>query len=233
VTEETAATEIAAPEDEDRGGGRRLSAATWTEIDTHWECGTMTAAEMARHYGVSPTALSKHFARCKDTVKKDSKKHLIKKAAEVKILGAAAAAEEPLAVAFEQKRKGRIAETREHGHGVLRFIFGRTSAIAKEINDKTRKEAECANDLKALRHMQVLTERNIDARLRVLKADQDVDESEMPALVFRDLSQEEITAMANADLEEEFDLELPAAPAELADEDDDSVIEEGVPSPSS
>ena len=234
MTEETeapsAAPEVEVSETDELSGGKRLSPTTWAEIDTHWEFGTMTGAEIVRKYEVSAKGLTAHFKR--HSIVKGCKAHLLKRAAEEKIVGAAVAAEEPLAVRFEQKRAGRIAETREIGYQMSAANFKQGAKLAKAQADGTRTPADCANDLKALRHMEMLIEKNVNNRLRLLNADQLVGDEVMPVLTFRDLSQEKMDAMANADADGDIDLDIPPMPASLIEEEDDVVIEEGVRSPS-
>ena len=204
-----------------------LHLSTWAEIETHWQCGTKPGRELTEIYGISATALTSHYKR--HNIHRNSHSHLVKKAAEEKILGASAAAEDPVAVLFEQKRKGRIAQTRESYMNRTDVLGVRWNTIVKEIIEGARKEAECANDFKALRHAILAAEKIADSRLRILKAEDDVDEAKMPTLIFRDLSQEEISSMANAD-NDDLDLDLPTAPIALLGEEDE-VVEEGVPSP--
>jgi hypothetical protein len=200
---------------------KRLTATQWAEIEAHWEYGTMKAVDICKNYGVSGSALSGHFKRHK--ILRNSKAHLIKKAAAEKIVGAAAI-EVPLAVEFENKRKARIAQTREHNYSLSQAVASRATKIAKEIIDGTRNEAACAADLKALRHFEMLIEKNTSNRLRILNADAEVDEAKMPTLTFRDLTEEEIQSKAEAD-DDDDDLGLT-----LPEDGDEEIVEEGVPS---
>lgn len=202
--------------------GKRLTSAQWAEIETHWECGTMTAAQLMKEYTVSGTALHEHFKRHK--IKHKSKVHVLKKEAEVKIMGAAAAAIDPRTVDWEAKKRGRISETREHIYSLSRANFGRAFLIAKAIQDGTRKEAECSNDMKMIRHMEAFIEKNLANRLGVLQADSEVDESQMPTLIFRDLTEEEIQRMAAKDTDEDdLDVDLSESSLEAIE---DEVVEE-------
>jgi hypothetical protein len=215
-------------ETDDDGAGKRLPAEKWAEIETHWECATMTAAKIIETYGISLSALKAHFRRHK--IVKGSKKHILKKTAEVKIMGTIAAAEDPIAVKFEQERRGRIAKTRENNYNLSVAVASRATGILKAIMEGTRKEADCANDLKSLRHFEALIKTNTENRLRILKADNEVDEANLPTLIFRDLTEEEIQARAEAD-DDDDGLGMPDEPIELP-EDEDDVIEEGDPSAS-
>jgi hypothetical protein len=231
--ETTPAEEIATPAAEStsekkspsEAGRKRLSTEKWTEIETHWECGTMTGREICAKYDVTPKALRAHLDRHK--IEKDSKKLVMKAAAEIKIMGAVAAAEDPLAVGFEQKRRGRITQTREYSYQLSQLIASRMVKIFKDVQDGTRKEADCVSDIRMLRNANVTVGENFDIRMRILDAESDIDEKKLPVLSFRDLTQEEIAARANADEEEEFG----ALPAEevAADPEDDVIIEEGEP----
>lgn len=231
MTEEAEVPSADASEEESaHGGGKRFSPAIWTEIDTHWEFGTMTGAEICRKYDISAKGLTAHFKRF--AIVKGCKAHLLKKAAEEKIVGAAVAAEEPLAVLFEQKRPARVAETREIAYKMSAANLSRAILIAKAQADGSRTAADCAADLKSLRHMEMLIDKNLNNRLRVLNADQLVGDELMPVLTFQDLSKEETAAMASADIDADLDLEIPGMPPSIAEEEDDVVIEEGVRSPS-
>jgi hypothetical protein len=212
-------------EDADGVAGKRYSKATWAEIETHWQCGTMNAKQLIEKYGVSQGALTKHFARHK--ILQFSKMHVLKREAEIKIMGAAAAAIDPKAVEWETKKKGRIAETREHIYNLSRATYARALRIGKDIQDGVRKEAECANDIKMLRHMEAFIEKNLANRMNVLEAEKEIDESQMPTLIFRDLTEEEIQAKAESDGDDdELGLDAPAD-STLTLDDEDSVVDEG------
>lgn len=213
-------------EDEESVGGKRLPSDQWAEIETHWECGTMTAVEILKKYPISETALRTHLKRHKTI--RNSKRHLIKKDAEVKIMGAVAAAADPMAVAFDQKRKGRITQTRETFMNQSAAVTAGWNKQQKLILEEKATHADSANAFKAMRHEILAAERIMVARLRCLNADADIDEAKLPTLIFRDLSEEEIADMQNAD-KDEGDLDFPEVA--IGGMDDDEVIEEGVPSP--
>lgn len=211
------------------GGGKRLTQSQWHEIETHWEYGTMKAVDIIKEYDVTGSALTRHFKHY--GIVRNSKAHLLKKGAEVKIAGAVAAAEDPIAVSFEQKRKGRIAQTRETFINQSAAIGSDFNKIKKQTLDGTRTNADAANEFKSLRHQILAAERIMDARLRCLNADAEINEESMPTLIFRDLSEEEITAMANADDNDELGIEM--LPESAIEEIDDEIVEEGVSSPPS
>lgn len=224
---EPPAPAVAEKDEDAEPGAKRLTPEQWAEIETHWECETMRAIDICKKYSISATSLTKHFRRHK--ILRGSKKHLIKKAAEVKIMGAVAASSDPLAVAYEQKRKNRITQTRETFMNQSAALTSRWNKIEKEILDGDRTEAQCANDFKAMRHAILAAKTIAETRLEILNADADVDEAKLPTLVFRDLGEDEIQAMSNSD-DDDFDLDLPPPHEEP---EDDEIIEEGEPSPSS
>lgn len=221
-----AATAPAKEEDPTTTGGKRLAPAVWNEIAAHWEYGTMTGAEISRKYDVSTTSLRKYFIR--HGIFRNSKKHILTKKAEEKIVGAAAAAEDPVAIAFEAKRKGRIASTRENLYQLSATNHVRAVMIMKDIHDGTRTPNACANDIKALRQMEAFIERNLANRFKILNAETDIEDGDMPSLLFRDLSEEEILQLQKEDGEDGFDIEAPEAPATLSEDPEaDEIIEVG------
>ena len=209
-------------------GAKRLPAEQWAEIRTHWEYGTKTCVQLAKMYGVSPSAITSHLSRHKTVWK--SKEDLIKKEAEIKIVGAAVAAEDPLAVAWEAKRRPRAAQTRDIANNQLTVLSIMQNDLIKSVKDGGRSFADAKGDFAGLKFAIWNSERIFQARLELLEVKKDIDQSKMPVLIFRDLTQEEIAAKAagSGDEEGEFDVSTPEPVVEPIDEED--VVEEGVPS---
>jgi hypothetical protein len=222
VPDETApATAVAAPPKP------RPTPAQWAEIETHWEYGTMTGVALSKMYPITTNGLADHFRR--HGIHRNSKKALLKKEVEESIVGASVAAEDPAALIWEQKRKPRITQVRNsiNSHGMI--IAKTINQIGMAISNGTRTPAECANDIKSLRHYSMLLNQHQTTQLRNLGAENDVNESELPVLRIRDLTQEDIDRLASQDIDTDLDFDMPAEPEVMSEEEE--VIEEGVSSP--
>jgi hypothetical protein len=201
----------------------RLSPSTWTEICGLWEVGDVTLPELAERYSVNTRTLQAQFA----------KRKIIKgsKAAEL----AAVVMKEVLKgeLGDQDKITHRAVETREAGYVNATIVEGLVMAqLALAQKDPTQA-------YKAITAMRMLSlAAGTLERLRALKwcalgldkenALRDV----MPELIIRDLSKEELKALAERDeSDEESDLGIPIAPTSTesgfagTDESDDIIVE--------
>jgi hypothetical protein len=222
----------------EEASGSRLSKAEWAEIEAHWEYDTMSGVEIAKKYGVTGAALSRHFK--KHGIFKGSKKALTAAAAaataSVKAAAttAAVSAATPAAVAaetFESKKRDRTEQTKEQAYRASQANFVIFSRVQRDMlafgaapgavppGATAISPADAANMLKALRHAESFIETNIGNRYRLLDVDTSVDETKLPPLIFKDLSKEDIEEMrTNNGDDEDGDL------AELPGVDPDDVV---------
>lgn len=213
---EPAAAAPAAPEET----SKRLSKEQWAEIARKYERGEKRAKDLAAEYGVSGSAISQHFKR-NGVGQFGSKKGMATTPTPVNEADA-------LAAAFAEKRKLRIAQTKEHAYIQAQVNQILANKIQKELKDGTRTPAAAASDIKSLRHLQKLLEDNYKLRSQILRIDAETEEEELPELQFHELTPEQIEEIAKADEDEEADIDLDEEAEAGDDEDEDEVVvEEG------
>lgn len=217
-------------ETKDTSGGekdarqKRLTPEDWREIETHWEYDSMRTKEICEKFGITPQAVNQHM-RANPHIKKGSKAHL-NRAKSTAIASPPAATVTPVASSeFEAKRKERIEQTKEsiyRASTANALMFGK---IQKEVLDGTRTVEAAEKAFKALRQAETFLNLSRVNRYEVLDIANEINEQDLPVLVFEDLTQTEITKIQQGDgNEEELDLlDLPESPT------DDDVIEEGRP----
>lgn len=189
MTEETDKEEII---DSSGTAGKRLTDAEFAEASELYELGTAGLSELSETFGISRQGLSRRF---KDAgVKRGSRAHEAAAAA-----GAAAkAAPSPSAAAaidrFSDKRADWIEETRLEGVNALKQV----RLLARKIvadNLKavpTRPMAAVDDDLKAVQRFNKILVDNLQTSLDILRANEHVDEEDLPSLKIEDLTNEEI-----------------------------------------
>ena len=187
-------TEISGSEEKDAGEnkGKRITEAEWTAIVEAYELGLKGVVELANEYGCTRQNLSIRFKNA--GVVKGSRAHEVKDAVKQVALNNAAAAA-ARAETFAEKRMAWIEETRQQGYQLIKQASG---LAAKAVIDATRAGSSMASiddDLKAIRRFQSIIIDGVEARLdTILRADESVDENELPQLVLSDLTAEEIIA---------------------------------------
>lgn len=217
MTEETEKSPAAEEPEAQPKAQKRLSPEQWGEIERHWEHETMRVKEICSHYGISPQAIRQHMT-ANPHIKKGSKAHLVKAAVAAPV-GAAATVPSD----FEAKKKERIEQTKEaiyRSSNANAALFGR---LQKEIVDGTRTLEGTEKAFKALRVAEGFLKLSRDNRYAVLDIANDINEQDLPVLVFEDLTQDEIRKIQEGD-----DNDLDSILADLPDEDD-GVVEEGKP----
>ncbi|RWI35414.1 hypothetical protein [Mesorhizobium sp.] len=181
-------------EDEDEKKGRRLTDAERAEIRETFELGQAGIVELSEKYGVTRQALSKWFK--KDGITKGSRAHEVQaainnsvKAAIGSAVGAAVAEQ---IERFSEKRLEWIEDTRVSAIKDLNAAKQIARKImAEAIRDK-KAPATIDDDLKALHRYQKIIEQNADAKLRILRSEQVVDENDLPKLQIEDLTAEQL-----------------------------------------
>ncbi len=196
------------PEDEsDDKKTKRPTPAEWAEARNFYELGEMRAAELANKLGVTRSALHQHFSKHKSYFA-SRKKEIEKKAEEV-------------VSTFALKRKQRIEETKTQTYEMDSAI----NAYARKILSDAIKGATPLSvkekELKALHKLTVINTLTRQGRYHVLDADNEIDENELPSIIFDDLSKKDMDELKRSHKEDEDDLEL-----DLMSVSDDDVVEE-------
>lgn len=228
-TEDQPGSEETLPEEElseDTGKPKqkRLKPEEWREIEMLWEYDLMKTKDIAAKFGISPPAITNHFAELK-------KKSVIiargaKRGEVMKALKIAAAPPPPKPQSeFEVKRKERIEAARERRFIQATFHNAQILAIQKAIQEgKTTWIAEHPK-IKAIQRMGKAI---LDGHTMVetaLNIAGDIDEASLTELRFVDLTGEEIIEIQNSGGDDDLDeLEVPSI------EDEEDVVEEGGPS---
>lgn len=194
----------------------RLSDADYATCKELYELGKKGLVELADEYGVSRQTLSRRFR--KDNVVKASRAHEVAKAAA------------QVVERFAEKRSEWIEETRMQGMSALKQA---ALLSQKLVVDQAKKMAsgghmaEIDDDLKAMgRYNKILID-NLEARLRILRADEHVDSEDLPTLSIEDLTEREILDhhIGTGALPEDATIE-DLNTGEFEDDEDDLVEEE-------
>lgn len=175
---------------EEEKKGKRLTPAEWAEVRNLYEMGMMKAKDLAEKFGVSRSAISQYFT--KHGVVWNSRKEEMEKKIEESV------------VTFAMKRKQRIEETKTQSYELDAAInaFSRkllSDAIKGSVPLSTRDK-----ELKALHKLAVVNTLTRQGRYKVLDAEREIDELELPEIRFKDLSKEEIEKLRE---QEDDDLE--------------------------
>jgi predicted DNA-binding transcriptional regulator len=202
---------------------KRLKPEEWREIEMLWEYDLMKTKDIAVKFGITPSAVTNHFAELK-------KKGVIiargaKKGDAIKALKIAAAPPPPKPPSeFESKRKERIEGAKERRYVQAAFHNAQVMALQKAIQDGHKTWVGAHNEIKAIQRMGKVI---LDAQAafeNALNIAGDIDEASLTELRFLDLTGDEIAQIQSGGGEDELDdLEMP----ELEDED---LVEEGKPS---
>lgn len=179
------------PEDNASGEKRRrLTPAEWNAISDAYEMGTKGITDLADEYGVTRQTISNFFK--KNGVQRGSKAQQIAQAS----AQAAAAASAKVAERYAEKRAEWIEETRVQGYNNLKQAATLLNRRIVEIY-KTPGGAPAAamDDIKALKLYQSALIENFNFRLEgILRANDIVDENNLPSLEISDLTEEDLEA---------------------------------------
>lgn len=206
---------------------KKLTPEDWREIETLWEYGLMRTKEICTKYGITPSAVTQHFAKLKKEGRPIVKGGKRSEAARLlKITPPPAPAAPKVVSEFEAKKKERIEQAREMIHASARNAVVHGNRVYQQINAGTMTWVAAAPILKALKLANQNNTMSAENLRRSLDMETEVDESSMPVLEFEDLTAEEIEAIKNKGDDDDLD----GLSADLL-EDDDEIIEEGKPSP--
>lgn len=171
------------------GAGKRLSDAEFAEAREIYELGQAGLVEIADKYGISRQALSRRF---KDAgVTRGSRAHelaaVTKSAATIATAATTAAAER-----FADRRADWIEETRLQGVKQLKLARQLAQKVVQDAIAAGRGVATAEDDLKAVQRFNKIICDNLQNTLDILRANEHVDEDELPSLTLEDLTNEEI-----------------------------------------
>lgn len=169
---------------------RRISDAEFAEARELYELGKAGLSELAEAYGISRQALSRRF---KDVgAKKAVRAHEVAAAAAAAAKSAPSASTAAALERYADKRADWIEETRLEGVNALkqaRLIARKTVADNLKAGHPM---AAIDDDLKAIARFNKILVDNIGAALDILRANEHVDEEDLPSLTIEDLTHEEI-----------------------------------------
>jgi predicted transcriptional regulator len=194
---------------------RRLTEKEWREVRLLWEMGNTSLSELAAKYEITPSAISQYL-----------KRHGVRKGARKESIGAIAGAKAVEEIAktvsdYEKNRLNYLEETRKAHYNANRFIAAKVAQLMNNsVNEKTPLSKDMA-DLKALRIAAQTLSITRQERFIVLDADHIIDETSLPSLVVRDLSDEEILIMQSQTDDDEDEL----SEFDIGEEIDDVIIE--------
>lgn len=163
-------------------GAKRLSDIEFEEARDLYERGRMGLGEIADKFNVSRQALSKRFKNA-GVVRGSRVKEEVK---------AANQAFQAVVERFAERRADWIEETRLEGVKTLKQI----QLIArKTVLDQIKAQkplGEIDDDLKAIQRFNKIIIDNVEASLGVLRANEHIDEDDLPILGIEDLTNEDI-----------------------------------------
>lgn len=156
--------------------GNRLTDAEYEAMKTSYERGEAGITELSDKYGVSRQAVHRRFKR--DGVVKGSKSGVV--------------AAEEIVKSFVDRRSEWIEETRFQGYQALR----QTQLIARKIVIDATKAGKplgaVDDDLRSIGRLNKILCDNVLVSLKVLNADEHIDEGNLPTLTIEDLTDQEV-----------------------------------------
>lgn len=172
------------------GSGRRMSDAEFAEARELYETGRAGLADLAETYGISRQALSRRFKDAGST--RGSRAH--EAAAAVK--AAVGSAPSPSAAAaierFSDRRADWIEETRLQGIKQLKLARQLAQKVVQDAIAAGRPVSSADEELKAVQRFNKILCDNLQNALDILRANEHVDEDDLPTLTLEDLTNEEI-----------------------------------------
>lgn len=166
-----------------------LTEADWAEAKELYELGTAGLSDLADKFGVSRQALHR---RIKDAgLVRGSRAHEVAAAAAAAATSAVSASAAATAERFADRRNDWIEETRLQGVALLKQSRMMAAKVVAENARAGRTPAAIDDDLKALQRYEKILEGNIAAALSLLRADESIDEEDLPSLQIEDLTDQD------------------------------------------
>ncbi|QIG69068.1 hypothetical protein EVB77_034 [Rhizobium phage RHph_N1_10] len=174
---------------------KRLSDSDYAEAKELYELGKMRLSELGEKYDVSRQALWRRFKQ--DGVEYGSRASEVSAAASagVKAATTAAAAQQTTqADRYNDKRAEWIEETRTNGYKALKQADMLAKKIVADALSTKSPMATTGEDLKAVQRFQKILVENTLTRLDILRANDLIDEDDLPEIHFEDLTDDDILA---------------------------------------
>jgi AraC-like DNA-binding protein len=205
----------------------RLAPKQWAEVEALWQTGDVTLAELSERFGASERALQHHFKKAGIT--KGEKAAALAAAVKAEILESELSDEGLL----RQRAKDIQERTYRNAVHIQGLIMAQLAVAEKDPTQALR----VGSALKALSLASNALERLHGVQQRALGLDRDdVFPKELPTIVFENLTQKDLDAIAAEHAERfgiglEVQAETPGTPTKgivvLTDAEDDGVVEVG------
>lgn len=199
---------------------RKLTAAEWAECRSLYELGEARTPELAERFGVTKQAISKHFKENK--VEFQSKKKELEEKMAAAVTAVATGKVTTAVASFESTRKAKIEETKIEAYADGRLIAQLNRKVLVDAARGGTAIGTFGADLKALRVAAATLMITQDARYKILKMDDDIDEESLPEIRIIDLSEKQLKRMREQSSE---DPELDLPDIDLDDDEDNEIIE--------
>lgn len=164
----------------------KLSDADFAAARELYELGEASIVDLSEKYAITRQALSKRLRDVKSV--KGSRSHEVAAATKKSVIAAAAAPIER----FTDKQSDWIEETRITGYQSLKQANMIGRKLVLDAMKSGAKLETIDSDLRALGRFNKVLVDNIAATLRLLKADDHMDEEDLPTLTIEDLTDDEI-----------------------------------------
>lgn len=183
---------------------RRLSESAWAEVRALWEVGDTSLEELSARFDISKRALQLHFAR--HDVKKGAKARELAAAVEKEVFGAEFTDKETLV-----ERAKDIKECTYANVQVIENLIMAQLDLAQKDSSQAYKAASAMKMLSLAASALERTHHLKRTALGLDKDDPTVSE-EMPVLIFRDLSKEDLEAIKAGHETEHVDFDVTEDP---------------------
>ncbi len=183
----------------------RLSASQWAEAEAAWSSGEFSLSQLEGRFGVRRETLSRHFKKKKVIKGTDAVGKLVR---------------ESIRSDAEIRAKERSALIEERRGKYDRFAFNIAALLMREVTEGSKASAtgsaigfaEREANIKALQRASITLSKCFEVSSKSLNMDKvDVEEDELPALMFGELTQAQVAELRKAeepaDLSEELDLD--------------------------
>jgi hypothetical protein len=190
MTEETTT-----PAEENADKNKRLTDSDYVEAKELYELGKMRLSELGEKYDVSRQALWRRFKA--DGVEYGSRKAEVQAAVSAGVKAATtqvAAQQVAQAERYNDKRAEWIEETRTSGYRALKQADMLAKKIVADALKASASMASTDDDLKAVHRFQKILVENTLTRLDILRANDLIDEDDLPEIHFEDLTDDDILA---------------------------------------
>jgi hypothetical protein len=190
MTEETTT-----PAEENADKNKRLTDSDYVEAKELYELGKMRLSELGEKYDVSRQALWRRFKA--DGVEYGSRKAEVQAAVSAGVKAATtqvAAQQVAQAERYNDKRAEWIEETRTSGYRALKQADMLAKKIVADALKASASMASTDEDLKAVHRFQKILVENTLTRLDILRANDLIDEDDLPEIHFEDLTDDDILA---------------------------------------